>query len=245
MKHKVIAGITTKDEDWIIEKPLNALTNFCEKIIVYDDGSTDDTEKICRSYNKVEWHVRPKHNPLDREEAKQRLELVNILDTYEPEYILLLDADEVPTPSIVDFLESIDTSIGLWKSRMINLWDNDTMYRVDGYVNRYGQNINWDPFSANAWVKYPLMKYDSSISYHPTPQNPAGPVREQENFYIIHYGKISPTFLNGEKNEFYAKIEEKDGRGDFDSLLSRHRESNRVDTLITKPIDKSWIWDKH
>ena len=66
MKHKVIGGITTKNEDWIIEKTLKVLNKFCDEIIVYDDGSTDNTEEISRSFDKVDWIVRPPHNPLDR-----------------------------------------------------------------------------------------------------------------------------------------------------------------------------------
>ena len=46
MNKKVIAGLTSKDEDWVIDKTLNSLVQYCEKVIVYDDGSTDNTESI-------------------------------------------------------------------------------------------------------------------------------------------------------------------------------------------------------
>ena len=94
----VISGITTKNDDWIIEKTLSVVNKFCDTIVVYDDGSTDKTEEICRSFSNVSWYVRPSHDPLIREEAKQRLELIDILRKYESEYILLLDSDEIPTP---------------------------------------------------------------------------------------------------------------------------------------------------
>lgn len=255
MNHKIIAGLTSKDEDWIIDKTLNSLVQYCEKVIIYDDGSTDNTENICRSYDNVVWMVREKHDPLVREEAKQRLELINILDEYDPGYVLLLDADEIPTPSIVNFIENMDEDVSLWRSRMINLWGDTTKYRIDRYNTKFGREANFDPFSDDAWVKYPLMKFDKSVyytydlsvqkggcsNYHPAPENP-GVVGQQEDFYVIHYGKLAPDYLSGEKLEFYAKIEERSGRGSFESRLDEHKEFNRTDTVETIEVPLEWIW---
>jgi len=257
MNKKVIAGLTSKDEDWVIDKTLNSLVQYCEKVIVYDDGSTDNTESICRSYDNVVWVVREKHDPLVREEAKQRLELINMLGEYDPEYVLLLDADEIPTPSIVGFMETMDENVSLWRSRMINLWEDETKYRVDSYTSPSGHNINWDPFTDNAWVKYPLMKYDPNVKYeydlhvqkggcsvyHPAPNNISGPVVEQEEFHVIHYGKLAPTFVSGEKLEFYAEIEAKDGKGSYESCLNKHVEcSTGLEHLETKEVNGDWFW---
>ena len=257
MNKNIIAGLTSKDEDWIIDRTLNSLVQYCEKVIVYDDGSTDNTEDICRSYDNVVWVVREKHDPLIREEAKQRLELINMLGEYDPEYVLLLDADEIPTPSIVDFMENMDENVSLWRSRMINLWGDETKYRVDSYTSPSGHNINWNPFSDNAWVKYPLMKYDREATYnynldvqkggcsdyHPAPNNPSGPVSNQEDFYVIHYGKLAPTFVNGEKLKFYAEIEARDGEDSYESCLNKHVEcSTGLEHLETKEVDSDWLW---
>ena len=53
MIKKVIASLGIKNEEWIIEKTLRVLDRFCDKIIIVDDHSTDNTEKICRSFDKV------------------------------------------------------------------------------------------------------------------------------------------------------------------------------------------------
>jgi glycosyltransferase involved in cell wall biosynthesis len=253
MKYKVVGGVTTKDEDWIIEKTLKALDKFCDSIIVYDDGSTDKTEEISKSFDKVEWHVRPKHNPLKREEAKQRLELINLLKPKNADYVMLLDADEVPTPSIIPFIENIDESITTWRIRMINLWGSEDNYRYD----KYGGN-DWDPFGKEYWGKYPLMKFDKDYDYqynlrvqkggcsqyHPAPINLNGTISSTDDFHILHYGYLSEFHLSGKKDEFYAKIEEEDGKGSFERRLNHHKNSKRTDTLKLRPSKKEWFWNE-
>ena len=43
MKKSVIAKVGVKNEEKIIDRLLSALDQFCEKIIIVDDGSTDST----------------------------------------------------------------------------------------------------------------------------------------------------------------------------------------------------------
>lgn len=264
MKHKVICGIPTKNEELIINKTLKSLVQYCDTVLIYDDGSTDKTEEICRSYDNVVWETRPPHDPYRREEALQRFELLNLLGKYDPEYVLLLDADEIPTPNIVDFINNIDTDVDLWRTRMINLWEDETKYRVDKFTTKYGTSVNWDPFDKNSWTKHVLMKYNKDIKYeynleiphggcsryHPSPRNPGENVKEQEDFYTIHYGKLSPSYLNNDLNVLYSKFESLDprkvsqpGRRTFDERLEWHTEHGRTDFLETKETEKDWFWE--
>ena len=36
-------------------KTLNILSKFCDKIVILDDNSSDKTEEICKSFEKVEF----------------------------------------------------------------------------------------------------------------------------------------------------------------------------------------------
>lgn len=252
---RVIAGITTKNEEWIIEKTLRAVSSFCEKVVVYDDGSTDGTEQICKSFENVDWYTRPHHDPLVREEAKQRLELIDILKNYNPEMVLLLDADEIPTPSIVNFINNCDSSTS-WRVRMINLWGDESSYRCDSYTSSLGTRVNFDPFTDNAWSKYPLMRFDTNFpyqydlsvqkggcsKYHPSPENLPGTISNTEDFYVIHYGTISKGYLDGTKHQFYSKIEEKWGKGSYETRLHIHKEHSRPEMAQTKKTNPDWFW---
>ena len=58
MKYKIVACIPSKNEEFIIDKVLKVLSKFCYKIIVNDDNSTDRTQEICKSYEKVDLLIR-------------------------------------------------------------------------------------------------------------------------------------------------------------------------------------------
>jgi len=253
---KLIAGITTKNEEWIIGKTLSVLSKFCDKIVVLDDNSTDKTEEICRSFNKVEWHVRAKRDLYDRQEAIGLYKLFTIISLYNPEYILMLDADEIPTPSFVNFYNNIDKSVNAWTVRMINLWGDEEHYRIDNYRTNSGVNVNWDPFIDNAWRKTLLIKYNKDYEYkynlhvqkggtskfHPAPYNLVGNIKKTDEFYIIHYGKLNKSFINGDKDKFYANIDSRSGKGSYEKCLQRHYECRTGGNPNIIKINKNWLW---
>tara|TARA_Y100001970_G_C14126033_1_gene798993 strand:- start:545 stop:1312 length:768 start_codon:yes stop_codon:yes gene_type:complete len=254
---KLICGITTKNEEWIIGKTLSVISKFCDKIVVLDDNSTDRTEDICRSFEKVEWNVREKRNQYDRKEAEGLNHLFQLVTYHNPDYILILDADEIPTPSFQEFFKNIDPKISAWKIRMINLYGDDKHYRVDSFNTPSGININWNPFNANSWRKTVLLKYDKNYSYkynlnvqkggtsiyHPAPKNIKGKIVETDEFYIIHYGKINQSYINGDKDRLYANIESRDGKGSYEKCLARHVECRISGTPILKQCPKQWFWN--
>ena len=97
----------TKNEEWIVDKTLKSLSNFCDKVVVYDDNSTDRTVEICRSWDFVELIPGEPRDEHFWEAGKQAQHLFDEVKAHNPDYILMLDADEIPTPSIVDFVENI------------------------------------------------------------------------------------------------------------------------------------------
>jgi len=126
---KIICGIPTKNEEWIIAKTLNILIKFCDKIIILDDNSDDRTEEICRGYDKVDFIKRYPKNIFDTGmSALGKTELFNHIANYEPDYILILDADEIPTPAFLTFLENLDPNIRAFRPRFINVHKDGLVY---------------------------------------------------------------------------------------------------------------------
>ena len=254
---RLIAGLIIKDEEWIIGKVLEILSVYCTKIIILDDNSTDTTAKICKEFPKVEFYKYRKHPVYKREEGKQRIELWNYVIKYNPDYVLLLDGDEIPTPSIVNFLDKMDKNVNCWRVRMINLWGDSNHYRIDNFVTSRGVNIVHNPFVKNAWKKTVLLKYNSNYKYvydekvekgpvskfHPLPDNTPQLIRDTDDFFIIHYGKISSSFTSGKKNANYAKMEEYEGKGNYKERLQHHETCRLEGKPIFKTCPKEWFWD--
>ena len=72
---------------------------------------------------------------------------------------------------------------------------------------------------------------------------PKGKIVKTDEFYIIHYGKINPTYINGDKDRFYAKIEAASGKGTYEKCLARHIECRTSGTPILKKVSKKWFWN--
>uniref|UniRef100_A0AB39J7J9 Glycosyltransferase Family 2 Protein n=1 Tax=Florenciella sp. virus SA2 TaxID=3240092 RepID=A0AB39J7J9_9VIRU len=257
---KLICGIPTKNEEWIIGKTLNVLSIFCDKIVILDDNSNDKTETICKSFEKVEFIKRYSKNVTDTGmSALGKTELFDHVTKYNPEYILMLDADEIPTPNFINFFNNIDNSINAWSVRFINLFKDEYHYRKDNFKTTTGVNINHDPFLNNGWRKTILIKYNKNYNYkydiskkiggiskyHPSPENIPAPILNTEEFYIIHYGKLNHTYISGEKDERYAKIEYESGKETLQKRL-RHHQLCRTGSGPNGPeyveCQKEWFW---
>ena len=254
---KLVAGLTSKNEEWIIGKTLGILSRFCDEIVVLDDGSTDKTVEICKSFDKVILnHRKQRENIWDRKEAEGLNELFNLCGSRKPDYILMLDSDEIPTPSILSFLKKIsdtdNNDIDGYSIRMINLQKDENHYRIDEW--KPGGQVH-NPFQGDGWRKTVIIKYDENYEYkynlkiqkggtskfHPAPAN-LRKVEKIEDFYGIHYGKLSKKYISREKDRFYALIESHDGKGSYQQRL-KHHEKCKGGKPIYKECKKEWFWD--
>ena len=261
MKHKVVACIPTKDHAWLQTYTLKHLSEFCDKIIVSDDHSTDDTYDVCSSFEKVEYYKRPPRDFRDRQGSLQRQELLERAYKHDPDYFFFLDADEMPSPDIIDWINSLgsrkEEKINLWTFPWVHLWKDDKHYRVDSYSNSAG-NIHWNPFTTTYRKGFfarniPGYEYKYDITKHRCrPSNQPGNVPKGQNGelwvdvkdspVIIHYGKISGYFKS--ETNFKDRLEwDYYERGDDkEAKLNHYRASISEETLQLEKVKEKWFW---
>ena len=132
---KTITLMPVKNEAWIIRKTLTALSQFCDLIIVADQGSTDGTSDILNSFEKV--HV--VENTEKFHSHHVRTLLLDAARDFEGNNLIFnLDADEIPASPILDptvMQKYLDLPVGAsaimpW----IQLWRSPIRYRSDNSV---------------------------------------------------------------------------------------------------------------
>jgi glycosyltransferase involved in cell wall biosynthesis len=257
MKYKVVACIPTKNTGWLLKDTLNHLSTFCHKIIVSDDQSTDDTEDICRNNSSVEYYKRRARNSGDRQGALQRQELLLRAYKHDPDYFLFLDADEMPSPDIVGWINSLgsrhEETNNLWTFPWVHLWNDTDHYRVDSYTAKNGSNIHWDPFTTtyrkgffarnipDYELKYDIAQHRVRPSNQPI-NVPKPWVDVADSPVIIHYGKISEYWNTGQNWKDRAEWDKYEKGANVGSTIQHHTIANAEDTLQLKEVDKKWFW---
>lgn len=251
MKYKIVACIPAKNEDYIIDKVLNVLSRFCYKIIVNDDNSTDDTQLICKKYEKVDLLIRPIRDPRDRQGALQRQELLDKAYEYDPDYFFFIDADELPIPSIINFFENIDESINTWFLPMLTLCKDENHYRVDKFETAHGLIIdNTKPVTNKGFIVKNLKDFKL---YYDTTQHRCRPSNQpinspkphklgDERSTILHYSRLRPYYTSGQSNLDRAIWDNYRNGSDIKKTILHHELCNENKNIKLKEIKEEWKW---
>tara|TARA_R110002020_G_scaffold265924_1_gene480780 strand:- start:117 stop:890 length:774 start_codon:yes stop_codon:yes gene_type:complete len=257
MKNKVVACIPSKNSAWILKQTLPHLSKFCHKIIIGDDGSTDDTYEVCSEYTSVEYYKRPERDHSDRQGGLQRQEILERAYKYDPDYFFCLDADEMPSPDIIDWINSLgsknEEKNNLWTFPWVHLWTDENHYRVDSY-NAGFSKVEWDPFSTDYRKGFFVrnipdytLKYDvnqNRVRPSNQPVNvPGSAVDVKDGPVILHYGKISEYFTSEQNWRDRAAWDKREKNANEGVTLLTHRDANSEKTLKLERINPSWKWD--
>lgn len=251
MKYKIVACIPSKNEEFVIGKVLQALSTFCYKIIVNDDNSTDRTQEICRSFEKVDLLIRPAHDPKDRQGALQRQELLDKAYEYEPDYFFFIDADELPIPSIIHFFETIDESIHTWFLPMLTLYKDEEHYRIDTFRTTHGVSIDHSkPITNKGFIVKNIHDHKLRYDIHQhrcrpsnQPINSPKPYKiANENTTILHYSRIRPYYTSGQSNKDRAVWDNYTKGNNIQQTIQHHELCDFNPNIKLKKIKEEWKW---
>jgi len=210
-------------ERWM-NAALREAVGVCDQILVLDDGSTDRTPEICRSFSQVQY--RYYQRPL--EEARDRNELLQWALENQAEWILALDGDEVLEEGAattirqeISRLDPRDPVYTFFNLRFLYFWNDPELYRCENSI--YGNF--WNPRLFTTWGqdtgKLSIGKTGPGHDFHccSIPANLQGRGRNID-VCVKHYGYLEPSDRQKKYNFYLQKDPEGAAKGNYNHLIS-------------------------
>jgi len=132
----VIGAMRIKNETQWIRRSIESQLDICGKVLVLDDHSTDDTRDIVRSFGSRCVLIESPFEGVD--EGRDKSFLLKHLIAADPEWVLLIDGDEVLEKGAGDVIrrEMMVERVVSYRLRVAYFWDSENKVRVDGiYAN--------------------------------------------------------------------------------------------------------------
>lgn len=177
---RFVGLMMVKNEGQWMERAIKS-QHFCERIIVLDDHSTDNTVEICKSFSNVDVIT----NPSERyEEGAVRTLLLDASRKYNPDWVACIDGDESfgndTWPNVQEFIKNSDSNVIMFRS--VTLYGDENVVRTDGW---------W----GDCW-RIRLYKPPVTSAFKPmhecVPEMPWTWVKNDQ-LYILHYGYVSKS----------------------------------------------------
>lgn len=174
-----IAGITrVRNEELIIKNTLDHVSQLVDEIYVYDDCSTDNTVKICKSHRAVRGIIEGKTwsgTPEARKVAEGylRQEVYQWAASQGNQWVYCFDADEY-----IEF-ENIDFSADCYHFRLF-----------DFYITEHDKNLNYlERKFMGPEFREIAMLFRVSPELLFKQRTPLGIAKSKMGGYVKHYGK--------------------------------------------------------
>jgi len=220
--------VRNEEERWL-KDVLIRMKLLCDKVIILDDDSTDNTAQICRNFNcevytseKSLWGV----NELIQ---RQKLFQLGISYANNNDWLICLDADEVLVIQHISYLKhvmkSVSNGINGLAFRLYDMW-NEKQYRADNLWTahnrywtmaiRYRENFNYE------WIQRPLhcgrFPMNSSPQTMPTfiPIKHMGWSREEDRIKKYNrYIEVDPQGKHGLISQYLSILDENPNLAEF------------------------------
>ena len=205
----IIAMYRIKNESRWIRKSLESISDICKEIIILDDGSTDETVKICESFPQVTEIHSQKDLPFD--ETRDKNKLLEIALKRDPDFIITLDGDEVVMPNskqrIFYELNVLYPNVSLFEMKEIYVWDEPNRYRCDGIFNNTWSKKLFRLKNQPEDLQFARTKFPGNAHCAAFPDNLTGGTQSvRSKVKILHYGYYDEE-LRKKKYNFLNKLD--------------------------------------
>jgi hypothetical protein len=135
----IVAMYRIKNVERWIGKSIESASKICDKIVILDDGSTDNTVKICKTFSSVvDIH---EQNDLVFDETRDRNLLLEMALKYNPNYILVLDGDEIIMPGmekiLYEDLTYLHPNYDVFEFQSLEMSEQPNRYRINNPLTNY------------------------------------------------------------------------------------------------------------
>ena len=223
---KIYCVMRIKNEERWIESCLTEASKVADQILIIDDGSTDKTGEICKSFSKVQY----RYYERTPNEWRDRSELLSWALESKPDWILILDGDEVLEEGAaerirytVSRLDPRDPVYAYFSLRILYFWNEPEYYRCEESI--YGNF--WIPRLFTTWGQdIDKLFIATTIHGHNLHANGVPPNLRGKgarlDVCVKHYGYLDAA-LREQKYQFYQKHDkEATDSGYYDHLTSEH-----------------------
>lgn len=132
-----------KNEQRWIARVLESILPLCDRIVVLDDHSTDETREICRSYSQVQLYESPFEGT---NEARDKNWLLGKVMESSPEWIVATDGDEILADGQQDRLRQLMRGRhSCFSLRVLYLWNDWNTVRMDGVYGDFHRESIFRP----------------------------------------------------------------------------------------------------
>ena len=127
---KISATIITFNEERNIKKCIESLLEVADEVIVVDSFSTDDTERICKSFDKLKFYKNSFEGHIQQKNYAVSKASYN--------FVLSLDADEQLSDDLIQELNNI-------KIEGVTISSAYSMPRLNNYCGKWIRHCGWYP----------------------------------------------------------------------------------------------------
>lgn len=229
MKKNLVAALIVGNEAGrYLSEVLTHLQTYVDGLIILDDGSTDGTDAICLNQPKLLRFKKRTTSGFWRNEAEVRSELWSMVETVEPEWVLMMDADEIFADDIRTFLprmlkqdrfEAVRFPIyHFWGDRLHirvdKWWDPRRNYEILLFRYHADQQFHWAQRELHCG-RYPIeiLFYPSRFSHIP----------------LFHYGWANPDDIKAK----YLRYIKRDAQGEWCPIDHYHSITDTDPTLLS------------
>ncbi len=197
--YEIIVLIQTKNESKNVPEVLTHLNNFCDGIILLDDGSTDDTYE--KSNDKKLLVKAKKLYKGYFDDLENRNQLLRIASFFKSEWFIFIDADERIDSRFCNIRKYANNNKNdVYGFFLVDLWDNTKMYRIDVPDKREnGIAIRKRMFRNKGNMQ---ISYNREIHFPPIPYNLKLGIAK---ILILHYGNFDSVIRERKFNLYTSQ----------------------------------------